>query len=68
MKDRIRQLKKADLPALHRMICDTIDASYVETYPPRAVDFFKKHHSKEKIAERTPEQKDDLSCIIIEVN
>lgn len=56
MDDReitIRLFDEAELLSLHRMICDTIDASYSGIYPPRAVDFFKGHHSKERIAERS---------------
>lgn len=49
----IRAFAETDLHALHRMICDTIDASYSEVYPPRAVAFFKEHHSEKKIAERS---------------
>lgn len=55
MKDHtiaIRPFDENDLTSLYRMICDTIDASYSGVYPPRAVDFFKGHHSKERIAER----------------
>lgn len=49
----IRLFKEADLPALRRLICDTIEASYSAAYPPRAVDFFKDHHSGQKIIERS---------------
>lgn len=49
----IRPFKAIDLHALHLMICETIDASYSGVYPPRAVGFFKQHHSEKKIAERS---------------
>ena len=49
----IRPFKTTDLHALHRMICATIDASYSEVYPPRAVRFFKEYHSEERITERS---------------
>ncbi len=49
----IRPFREADMPAVHGMICDTIDASYSGIYPPRAVDFFKRHHSEERISERS---------------
>jgi GNAT superfamily N-acetyltransferase len=49
----IRAINATDLHTLHRMICETIDASYSELYPPRAVAFFKEHHSEKKIAERS---------------
>lgn len=35
------------------MICEIIDASYSGVYPPRAVAFFKEHHSEKKIVERS---------------
>ena len=50
---KIRKFNKTDLYALHRMICETIEASYSGLYPPRAVAFFKEHHSEKKIAERS---------------
>ncbi len=49
----IRAFKRTDLHALHSMICETIDASYSKVYPPRAVAFFKEHHSERNIAERS---------------
>lgn len=49
---RIRKFNKTDLNALHCMICETIESSYSGLYPPRAVAFFKEHHSEKKIAER----------------
>lgn len=49
----IRPFKRTDLYALHRMICETIDASYSEVYPPRAVAFFKEHHSEKNIIDRS---------------
>jgi N-acetylglutamate synthase-like GNAT family acetyltransferase len=49
----IRKFNMTDLHGLHRMICETIDASYLQLYPPRAVAFFKEQHSEEKIAERS---------------
>jgi ribosomal protein S18 acetylase RimI-like enzyme len=53
MVGRIRAFREADLIPIHRMICDTIDASYSGVYPPRAVEFFKDHHSEKRIAERS---------------
>ena len=49
----IRLFRKTDLTPLHRMIYDTIEASYSNVYPPRAVEFFKEYHSEKKIAERS---------------
>ncbi len=48
----MRRFEKRDLAALKRLIHDTIDTSYAEFYPPRAVDFFKSFHSGEKILNR----------------
>lgn len=50
---RIHKFDKADLHALHCMICETIESSYSGLYPPRAVAFFKEYHSEKKIAERS---------------
>lgn len=52
VKAVIRSFNRKDLHALHRMICETIDASYSGVYPPRAVAYFKEHHSERKIVER----------------
>ena len=49
----IRPFGNADLGSLHRMICDTIDASYSGVYPVRAVQFFKEYHSQKRIMERS---------------
>ena len=49
----IRPFCEADLGSLHRMICDTIDASYSGVYPLRAVQFFKEYHSEKRIMERS---------------
>ncbi|WP_024334764.1 GNAT family N-acetyltransferase [Desulfotignum balticum] len=49
----IRPFNRTDLHTLHRMICETIEASYSGVYPPRAVGFFKEHHSERKIVERS---------------
>jgi len=53
IKAMIRPFNKTDLHALHHMICETIDSSYSGVYPPRAVAFFKEHHSEKKIVERS---------------
>jgi GNAT superfamily N-acetyltransferase len=49
----IRQFGDADVTSLHRMIQDTIDASYSGVYPVRAVRFFKEYHSEKRIMERS---------------
>lgn len=52
-KPTIRRFEDADIGALKRLIHDTIDVSYAEVYPPRAVEFFKAFHSEEKILDRS---------------
>jgi hypothetical protein len=49
----VRLFHETDLTPLHRMICDTIEASYSGVYPPRAVEFFKEYHMEKRIAERS---------------
>jgi len=41
------------LVSLHRIIHDTVDASYSGVYPDRAVQFFKEYHSQKRIMERS---------------
>lgn len=48
----VRNFIPSDLDSLSQMIIDTIDHSYSQVYPERAVEFFKTYHSKEKILER----------------
>ena len=48
----IRAFEEADVAALRRLICQTIDISYAPVYPPKALDFFKAFHAEEKILER----------------
>ena len=50
--DSIRRFRESDIGPLHRLIHETIDISYAEVYPPRAVEFFKKFHAEDKILER----------------
>lgn len=49
----IRPFDDTDLSILHRMIGDTIGASYSGIYPVRAVQFFKDYHSEKKIMKRS---------------
>ncbi len=49
----IRTFHETDLHSLCRMICDTIDISYSDAYPARAIQFFKEYHSEERIMERS---------------
>jgi len=49
----IRLFHETDLEPLHEMICHTLCISYSGIYPARAVQFFKEHHSKKRIAERS---------------
>lgn len=48
----IRAFEEADVAALRRLICETIDVSYAPVYPPKALDFFKAFHAEEKVRER----------------
>jgi len=45
----IRRFNKKDLPAVYRMIQDTIAVCYSGFYPPEAIEFFKDYHNKENI-------------------
>jgi GNAT superfamily N-acetyltransferase len=47
-----RLYEPADLGAVHELIHRTIDSSYSGVYPTEAVQFFKRYHSREAIAER----------------
>ena len=49
----IRKVQKSDIGRLQRVIYDTIDASYSQVYPPRAVQFFKEFHAEHRIIERS---------------
>jgi len=44
--------KSTDLEAIYQLIQATIDACYPPFYPPQAVAFFKRHHSREALAQR----------------
>jgi GNAT superfamily N-acetyltransferase len=48
----LRRFEPSDLSDVHRLICDTIDASYSGVYPPRAIDRFKGFHDLDAIARR----------------
>lgn len=49
----IRRFRDTDIGALTRLIHETIDVSYAEVYPPRAVQFFKAFHAEQDILERS---------------
>jgi len=49
----IRRFEDGDIAALKRLIMETIDVSYADVYPPRAVEFFKGFHAEEKILQRS---------------
>ncbi len=51
-KVNMRNFRPSDLDGVLQLIHDTIDVSYAEVYPPRAVQFFKQFHSKEKLLNR----------------
>ena len=48
----IRNVRESDADKLRKLIHETINFSYAEVYPQRAVEFFKTFHSEEKIRER----------------
>jgi GNAT superfamily N-acetyltransferase len=48
----LRAFTESDLAGVGRLIRTTIDACYTESYPPRALDFFKRYHSDEAILDR----------------
>ncbi len=48
----IRNVRESDADQLRKLIHETINFSYGEVYPQRAVEFFKTFHSEEKIRER----------------
>ncbi|HOO89727.1 MAG TPA: GNAT family N-acetyltransferase [Syntrophales bacterium] len=50
--EHLRPFHAVDLASLHSMICHTIDVSYSDVYPVRAVQFFKEYHSEKRIMER----------------
>jgi GNAT superfamily N-acetyltransferase len=48
----LRPFTEPDLAGVGLLIRTTIDACYTASYPPRAVDFFKRYHSDEAILDR----------------
>jgi len=48
-----RSFLPGDLESVRVLIHRTIDACYKGVYPPRAVAFFKQHHSSENILDRS---------------
>jgi GNAT superfamily N-acetyltransferase len=52
LKASLRQFQEPDLPSVHELIHQTIDACYTGIYPPRAVGFFKEYHSPVNILKR----------------
>jgi GNAT superfamily N-acetyltransferase len=51
----MRSFESADLPAVHRLICATIDACYPASYPPLAIEYFKDFHTTDSILKRAEE-------------
>jgi putative acetyltransferase len=49
---RLRVFELSDPTAVDRLIGDMIDTCYPPHYPPRAVEFFKRHHSPDAILRR----------------
>ncbi len=48
----LRPLRQSDVAAVHRLINQTIDSCYPGVYPPRAVAFFRKFHTEDRISQR----------------
>jgi GNAT superfamily N-acetyltransferase len=49
----IRRFREADLHRLMRLITETIEISYAEVYPPRAIQFLHDFSSETKISDRS---------------
>ena len=49
----IREFREDDAESIARLIHRTIDACYTDVYPRRAVEFFKRFHSRDGILERS---------------
>lgn len=45
----IRRFRSSDLDAVHALVCETIDTSYAEVYPPRVIDFFHDYHDRKVV-------------------
>lgn len=46
---KIREFRREDLEAVKRLIYNTIEVSYHDVYPEKAIEHFKEHHSEEHI-------------------
>lgn len=46
LKAITRMFNECDLPAIRKLICDTIDHSYSDAYPASAISFFKEYHQE----------------------
>lgn len=51
----LRLFRPEDATAVHALILGMIDAAYAGVYPPRAIDWFKQHHSPDHICRRARE-------------
>jgi N-acetylglutamate synthase-like GNAT family acetyltransferase len=49
----IREFRENDVESIAQLIHRTIDVCYTSVYPPRAVEFFKRFHSRDGILERS---------------
>jgi GNAT superfamily N-acetyltransferase len=47
---RVRRYEERDLDEVHALVIRTIRRCYPPHYPPRAVEFFIEHHTRENIA------------------
>jgi GNAT superfamily N-acetyltransferase len=51
----IRPFQPGDLESVYELVHDTIDISYRADYSDRAIDMFKRYHSRESILENAPD-------------
>lgn len=46
---RIREFDQSDLPAVYRLVQNTIEEVYKDVYPVEAIEFFRCYHSRDNI-------------------
>ena len=51
-RSKLRVFQPSDLEAVRQLIHATIETSYTGVYPSRAVQFFRHHHTADRILER----------------
>lgn len=45
----IRKMKNEDIDTVNMLVKNTIETAYCNVYPPEAIEYFRKHHTKEII-------------------